>query len=297
MATHLLIDSAEAVGPWRRWIGVACLCAGALALALPTVILVAQRSWSTEQGQYGMLALAIGGYMLARGLMAGPKPTVAPPLWPALVVAGLAALLYLSGRVSGEYLLETWGLYLAGLSLFLALAGLAEARRLWFPLVFLFLSLPMPSSLMVPLSSWLRQVIAAAAAGLLQFFGLAVGRDGLSLFVDNYQIDIQQACSGMNSLISVSLIGLAYIHLARRARPEYFALMCVPILLSAVVANFLRVMVIVLLTHGFGEAVGQGLLHESAGMLSFAASLLLVIALDAVIGPRFSEEVEDGRGA
>ncbi len=41
-----------------------------------------------------------------------------------------------------------------------------------------------------------------AAAGLRP----ACRRDGLSLFVDNYQIDIQQACSGMNSLISVSLI-------------------------------------------------------------------------------------------
>ena len=52
----------------------------------------------------------------------------------------------------------------------------------------------------------------------------------------------------------------------------------------AVLANMVRISVLVLLTWGWGDAVAQGFLHFSAGFLLFALALLLIFGIDAVLG-------------
>jgi exosortase/archaeosortase family protein len=44
-----------------------------------------------------------------------------------------------------------------------------------------------------------------------------------------------------------------------------------------------RVTVLVLLTYYYGDAVAQGFLHVTAGMMLFVLALLLVFALDAAL--------------
>lgn len=260
------------------------LVVGLLLVAVPTLLVVAQRSWATEQGEYGVLALAIGLYLLGRSLRSHPlAPSPPHPAVLGLLAAGSVAL-YLGGRVATEYIAETYGLLLALVTVVYMLWGGRALRAAWFPLAFVFLSLPLPISLLVPLSSTLRLLIAQQAEHILAALGVATGRDGLSLFIDNHQIDIRQACSGMNSLISLSLIGMAYIHLWRRPPVVYCLMMTGPIFLAAILANLCRVLVVAGLTHAFGESVGQGLLHETAGLLAFGLALGLIIGLDAVAG-------------
>ena len=51
----------------------------------------------------------------------------------------------------------------------------------------------------------------------------------------------------------------------------------------AVFANFLRVMILVLLTYYAGEAVAQGFLHEAAGLFMFVVSVLTIFLIDKVL--------------
>jgi exosortase/archaeosortase family protein len=51
----------------------------------------------------------------------------------------------------------------------------------------------------------------------------------------------------------------------------------------AIAANILRVIILILLTFFFGDAVAQGFLHFAAGIFLFAVALMLVFALDAAL--------------
>ena len=42
-------------------------------------------------------------------------------------------------------------------------------------------------------------------------------------------------------------------------------------------------MILILLTYFFGDAVGQGFLHVTAGLFLFALSLILMFALDNIV--------------
>jgi exosortase/archaeosortase family protein len=49
-------------------------------------------------------------------------------------------------------------------------------------------------------------------------------------------------------------------------------------------ANIVRVIFLVLVTYHLGDEAGQGFLHGFAGMVLFVAALLLLFALDSVLG-------------
>ena len=53
----------------------------------------------------------------------------------------------------------------------------------------------------------------------------------------------------------------------------------------ALVANFFRVLILILLTYHAGEAAAQGFLHNFAGIAMFAIALLTIFAADEVLKP------------
>ncbi len=51
----------------------------------------------------------------------------------------------------------------------------------------------------------------------------------------------------------------------------------------AIVANIIRIMILILLTYFFGDEVAQSFLHFAAGLVLFSTALALVFALDTLI--------------
>ena len=50
----------------------------------------------------------------------------------------------------------------------------------------------------------------------------------------------------------------------------------------AVFSNFIRVIVLILITYYLGEAAAQGFLHDFAGLTMFAVALLTVFVIDSI---------------
>ena len=53
----------------------------------------------------------------------------------------------------------------------------------------------------------------------------------------------------------------------------------------ALLANFVRVLILILLTYHAGEATAQGFLHNFAGLLMFMIALTTMMGIDAVLKP------------
>jgi exosortase/archaeosortase family protein len=50
----------------------------------------------------------------------------------------------------------------------------------------------------------------------------------------------------------------------------------------AVFSNFIRVIILILITYYLGEAAAQGFLHDFAGLTMFAVALLSVFVIDSI---------------
>ena len=267
------------------WWPIAVFWVGFAALAAPTLVENFHQSWSSEQGQAGPLVLGLGLWLLWRR-WPDMRGAAAPASgWRVAGVASLAALAYVIGRVADQFIIESYALYALGMVAIYALLGSRSLAQGWFPLAYLLFALPVPYTVTWTLTSHLRLWVTEAAVATYQAFGFNIVRDGLNILVDQYELAVKEACSGMNSLISLSAIGLLYINIRRAPPWWYYAIMIAPIVALAVFGNFVRVLVLIALTHYFGDAVAQSYLHETAGLVTFLVALLSVIGFDAVAAP------------
>ena len=173
-------------------------------------------------------------------------------------------------------------------ALLLLFGGAGALRAAWFPLFFLIFMVPLPEALVASITGPLKSAVSAVASELLHALGYPVGRSGVVLTVGQYQLLVADACAGLNSIFTLEALGLLYMNLMRytsAARNLTLALLLVPV---AFAANIVRVMILVLVTYHFGDAAGQGFVHDFAGIVLFVVSLVFMLLLDRVLGLFFA---------
>ncbi len=263
-----------------RTLGVIPLVVAFAALAVPTTFTLMKQQWSQDAGAHGPIILAAGGWLLWRQRPEFAKQAV--PGRPALsfAVLILSLLLYVFGRAYDFLTLEAAGLYGIGLAMLHTRLGVRAMLKAWFPFVFLSFAIPPPHWIIDGLTAPLKEFVSFVSAGGLAAVGLPVARQGVTIFVAQYQLLVEDACSGMNSLIGLTAISLLYIYLTRGSSLVYSLVLTAFVIPIAVAANIVRIVILILLTYYGGDAVAQGFLHFTAGIVLFATALMLVFALD-----------------
>ena len=261
------------------------LALGALILAVPTMFDVARENWSTEQGAHGPIVLATGLWLFWRRW---PEIRHRRELGDArLAIAGFvaAASLYILARVTG--VIEVEGFMMYGLLLIVGyyLFGWGVLRGLWFPIVYMMFIFPPPDTVVAMITQPIKIGISRAAIDLLYLCGYPIAGSGVTINIGQYQLLIAAACAGLNSLISLSAIGLFYIYIRHNANWRYALLLMFAIVPVAVLANFIRVIALILITYYLGDAAAQGFLHNFSGITMFLFSVLGIFGADALASP------------
>ena len=266
----------------------AIIIVAVLLFLIPTFYRMATQAWSTEAGAHAPIVLATGVWLLSQGDFSTASPTeksrhatVGFWLFIALEVVALAA--YTFARAYDFLSVEAAAAYGAVLAIAAAFVGLAPLRRNAFPLFYLCFLIPLPGWVIDRTTAPLQQFISYSATSLLQMFDYPVMRSGVTIYIAQYQLLVEQACSGMNSIIGLISVTLFYIYILHRSSWRYAALLVLLILPIAIFANFIRVVVLILLTYHYGDAVAQGFLHNTAGIALFAMALFMMIAIDALL--------------
>lgn len=260
------------------------LVLGMASIAVPTMMVVARESWSTEQGAHGPLVLLTGIWLLMRAWRQA-APVAAPPAWRPIAIMIPLLALFVVARISQTVEIEGYVMYAVLLAAAYAVLGGACMRSLAFPLFYMVFVFPPPETLVYALTLPMKIAITETAVRLLAAFGYPIGYSGVWIQVGPYQLLVAAACSGLNSIISLSVLSTFYIYVRRSGdvlRALLLALFIVPV---AMAANLVRVLILILLTYHAGEAAAQGFLHNFAGMTMFIASLLIMFAIDAALGP------------
>ena len=259
------------------------LVMGLLALFLPTLPNLAGQAWSKEFGAYGPIILGTGAWLIwrqAADLKAHAEPG---KWWLTTLILVPSLVIYVFGHAFDFLSLETAGVYGAGIAMLQSKLGLRAMFRHWFPFVYLAMAIPPPGSLLADLTGPLKELVSFVSTSVLHGFGIPVAREGVTIYVAQYQLLVEDACSGMNSIVGLVAVSLLYVYLLRAASWRYALLLAALSIPVAIVANIFRIMTIVLLTYFFGDAVGQGFLHVTSGMVLFVLALFFMFGLDTAL--------------
>ncbi|MBV1689587.1 exosortase V [Novosphingobium sp. G106] len=259
------------------------LLAGMLALTIPTIVSLGGQTWSTEAGAHGPIVIATGLWLLyhegltfARARDAMPWSRVLPLFIPAL-------LIYIFGRAYDFISLEVFALYLVFIAMLLRLFGFDEIKKLVFPLLYLAFVIPVPGWVLDRVTAPLQLLVSYWAEHLTALLGYPVARQGVTLVVAQYELLVEDACAGMNSLIGLLAVSLFYIYMVRRASWAYTLTLLALIVPFAILVNVLRVVALILITYHFGNEAAQGFLHGTTGMVLFGLALLLIFGADVLL--------------
>lgn len=260
------------------------LLLGLLVLAVPTIASMAKSAWATDTGAHGPIVLATGLWLLYHdGLRVSADR--APGAWrPALAPLIIGLAIYVIGRAYDFISVEGFGLYLVFVAMVIRLAGLQALRRHVFPMLYLALCLPPPGWLMTQLTAPLQVLVSRASEGIASVLGFPIARDGVVLYVAQYELLVEDACAGLNTLFGLTAISLLYIYLAHRASLRYAAVLLLAVIPIAILANIIRVFGLIAITYYFGDAAAQGFMHGTTGMVMFALGLLLIMGFDLLLG-------------
>ncbi|MEZ5734643.1 MAG: exosortase V [Novosphingobium sp.] len=261
------------------------LALGALLFAVPTMVFVISEAWSGEEGAHGPIILLTGLWLLWREWPEARSVARAPSLAKVWALLAIFLPLYVAARVTQIVEIEGYVMYASLLAVLYSMIGGRSMGLLWFPLFYLVYIFPPPETIVAAVTTPLKMELSQVSVSFLRLLGYPIGAEGVRIYIAQYELLVAAACSGLNSIISLTAISLFYIYVRHRADWRYAAFLVLLILPVALLANFFRVIILILLTYHFGEAAAQGFLHNFAGLVMFAIALISIFGLDELLRP------------
>jgi exosortase B len=251
---------------------------------IPTFIHLVQGPWQTEQEGHGPLIIAASLWLLwsSRKKLAKAEIAPTPVVGWAVLLLGLAMLFMARTQdvMSVEVLSEMPVIAGAVLMLF----GWKVLKILAFPIGFLFFTVPAPGWMVdgatVPLKVFISDMVTRALYAL----GYPIAQNGVVIMIGPYQLLMQDACAGMNSIFALSAIGMFYVYAFRWTSKIRSIALLAAVIPITIMANFLRVLGLVLIAYYGGIELVDGLFHDLTGIALFVFALALLFIVDGLLG-------------
>jgi exosortase len=273
-AHHVTIP---AIGPLR----VAALVAAFGWCYWPVIPgLVAQ--WLNEpEYSHGILVPFISAYLIwsrRDALRAVPLT----PGYAGLGVIALATLMYLAGSVGADLFLQrsSFVVMLAGAVLFVA--GPIALRLVLFPLTLLLLMIPLPGILFNAIAFPLQLFAAQVASRVLELCDVPVFREGNVMHLAAASLDVEEACSGIRSLMSLTTLSIVYVYLIHKSWISR-VLLVAAVIPIAIIANVFRVTVTGLLAHYASVETAMNVFHTASGITVFLAAAAMLFGFSHLL--------------
>lgn len=179
--------------------------------------------------------------------------------------------------------LEIFGFSLLLFSLVWSFFGFRAARRVAFPVFFLWFCMPFTTYLDT-VTVYLRLFATSVAAGILDALGADIVRTGtmISASDGSFGIDVAAPCSGLRSLFAMMALtaGYAYFNQPTLFRRALLFALSIPI---AIAGNVARILTIAFVGAFFSPDFATGFYHDYSGYVVFIVAIALMLATSSLI--------------
>jgi len=256
---------------WRLAAGLTLALLGVLgALFWPTFMSMVEVWERSETFTHGFLIFPISAWLIwgRRAQLARLSPASD---WRGLVLLALAGAVWLLAEAGSANVAAQYAFIAMLIATVWTVLGLAMVRAIFFPLMFLFLAVPVGEFLLPPLMNFTADFTVAA----LQLTGIPVYREGTFFSIPSGDWSVVEACSGLRYLIASITLGTLYAYLTYRSwkRRAFFTLAAI---IVPVLANGARAYMIVMIAHLSNMQLALGVDHYIYGWVFFGLVMLLL---------------------
>lgn len=251
------------------------ICLASLAILYYAVVQSLVSDWIHDPDfSHGFLIPLISLYLVWQRSDELQTLSVSPRNFGILVIIG-GLLLLIVGNLASESFTQRFSLLVVLSGSIIFLLGWQHLKLLAFPIAFLIFMIPIPSILMQKLTFPMQLFASQVATLSLQALDIPVLREGNIIHLVGDTLEVEKACSGIRSLISLVSIGTVMAYFITRVNWQraVVILSCFPI---AVATNAFRVSMTGILAHYYGIEMAKGFFHGFSGAVLYFAGLILV---------------------
>ena len=211
-----------------------------------------------------------------------------------VVLTAFGCLTYMIGRLGAEFFLTRISLVLVLAGIALTFWGAQRFSKLVFALFLLATMVPIPAIVYNRLAAPLQLFASWVSAEALELMGIPVFRDGNILNLSEIKLGVAEACSGLRSISSLTVLALVVGYFVNR-KISVRVLLFFLAFPTAIAANVLRIIVTALAARQDAD-LARGLFHSFSGwvvfLVGFVALYAMALGLARLEGPKGAGEQE-----
>ncbi len=238
--------------------------------------------WRFDAYQHGFAVLPIVIWLIWNRRQELPHASFQPSVAGLIALAG-AGFLWLLGVIAHAGVVTHFAIVLMIIAVVPAVAGWRVARRLAFPLGFLFFAVPFGEFMVPTLMDWTADFTVTA----LRATGVPVFREGNDFVIPTGRWSVVEECSGIRYFHAALMGGALFAYLVYRRPTRRIAFIAFSIV-APIIANWLRAYLTVLLGHLTNNRLASGVDHLLYGWLFFGVVIFAIFW----VGIRWREDIE-----
>jgi exosortase len=237
------------------------------------------RSWNPRTGyDHGFIAPFLILFLVARRIPKAAALPSRPSRW-GLAIVAFGAICYVAAVRTYQPRVALGGLPILLLGAIVWMRGWATARLFLFPLSIIYFVIPIPG--IIQATNGLQLFATKSAYHLATLLGVPAtlsGNDIYAVPMDKWQFNIAEGCSGVRSLMALTLVSAVYAHLSQNAlwKKAVLFLCSIPL---AILGNCLRLTSILVVAEYISADFAAKSYHEGSGFLFFLVVGLAGLAL------------------
>ncbi|MDH5547884.1 MAG: exosortase [Gammaproteobacteria bacterium] len=272
-----ILGNVESVRPGKRELWPIMLAL--FLMYFPTYLNLLENVWVKPEGSHGPIVFVMVLWLYYKKIHEKSPKDSKPNYVVGAIFLLLGFLLYLPGRMFGIYVFDVGSQIPILFGIYLIVFGNQTLKKMFWPTLFFAFVVPLPSFLIDPLTSELKETVSYLVDAILYSFGYPISRNGVVLQLGGYQLLIADACSGLNSMFALSGLGIIYIAMSSINNRIHVLLLLLSILPVAFAANIIRVLVLAMVTYHFGDGAGM-VVHDAAAIIEFFSALFFIFLVD-----------------
>lgn len=165
------------------------------------------------------------------------------------------------------------------------LGGRAFARVFIFPSLLMLFMVPIGGVIQGTVS---LQLLASKTVGALcGLLGIAVQIVGTTITVDGYPFEVAGGCSGIRSLMAMTMLAALYVHFTQEETWKQFVIFGGSIVF-ALIGNIARLFTVVLVAKWGDPKIAGGLYHDYSGFVFFPCAVLAMVGFSNLLNRDWS---------
>jgi exosortase len=199
--------------------------------------------------------------------------------WGLLIII-FSVCLHLAGTIIYVFSVSGFSIFFLIIGTTLFIFGKNITRKIIFPLMFLILMFPLPSAIIGIVSTPMKMIVAKSSVLVIRLLGISVLQEGFHISIPAGALLVGNPCSGLRSLIAFFALGSLLAHISGMSNIKK-GLLIFSVIPIALIANMIRVVILVLISHfwGLAAAAPESFWHNASGVAVFFIGLAALFSV------------------